>query len=106
MHGLLLACLFSAASISVSAAPSPSAGTRARARGDLVKKSSHAQIPRDWEEIDTPVRSDHTITLQIGLKQANFDTLVNELYEVSDPKSPRYGKHLSKRCVHVPLWVD
>lgn len=95
MHGLLLACLLSAASVSAA----PSVGRR----GDLVKKSSHAQIPRDWEEVDTPVRDDHTITLQIGLKQANFDTLVNELYEVSDPASPRYGKHLSKRYVPFEL---
>jgi tripeptidyl-peptidase I len=66
------------------------------AKRDLVKKHVHAQVPRDWEMLDIPLEDHHTISLQIGLKQANFDGLVKELYEVSDPAHPRYGKHLSQ----------
>ena len=70
--------------------------SRPDAKRDLVKKHAHVEVPRDWEMLDIPIEDHHTISLQIGLKQANFDGLVKELYEVSDPAHPRYGKHLSQ----------
>jgi len=43
-----------------------------------VKDSFH--VPRKWERIgDAP--PDHTIRLNIGLKQSNFDELERHLYE-------------------------
>ncbi|KAF8321188.1 subtilisin-like protein [Clavulina sp. PMI_390] len=44
------------------------------------KKSSLKEVPRGWEQLDEPVREDHTITLNIGLKQLKFAQLVEELY--------------------------
>lgn len=44
---------------------------------------------------------DHTVTLRIGLKQASFDKLEKELYEVSDPSHFRYGQHLSHSDIHA-----
>jgi tripeptidyl-peptidase I len=75
----------------------PLKGSSRVANRDLVKKHAHVQVPRDWEMLDDHLEGHrHTISLQIGLKQANFDGLVKVLYEVSDPAHPRYGKHLSQ----------
>lgn len=68
-------------------------------RRGLVKKSSLNSPPSGWEILDTSPSPNHLITLQIGLKQHNFEGLVEELYKVSDPDHPSYGKHLSKRYV-------
>lgn len=34
--------------------------------------------------------------MKIGLKQSKIDTLIDHLYEISDPAHERYGMHLSK----------
>ncbi|KAF7307417.1 Family S53 protease-like protein [Mycena indigotica] len=56
------------------------------------------------ERRDTPARgfvkvglapSSHELTLRISLKPNNIAGLEKELYAVSDPKSERYGKHLT-----------
>ncbi|KAF3919125.1 Aorsin [Orbilia brochopaga] len=39
---------------------------------------------------------DALLPMRIGLTQRNLDTGHNLLMEISDPKSPKYGKHLSK----------
>lgn len=65
----------------------------------LVKKSSLHVPPSAWDQLEALPSPDHLITLQIGLKQHKFEGLVEELYKVSDPEHPSYGKHLSKRCV-------
>lgn len=70
---------------------------------DFVKKHVHAQVPQGWEMLNVPLEDHHTISLQIGLKQANFDGLVKELYEVSDPAHPNYGKHLSQAWVIIHI---
>lgn len=74
------------------------AGT-AVAAVNLVKKSSLHVPPSGWEQLEDLPSPNHLITLQIGLKQHNFEGLVKELYKVSDPEHSSYGKHLSKRYV-------
>lgn len=81
----------------VSASPlQGSSSAKAKWARDLVKKSTIPHAPRGWEQTDLPVKKDTTIKLNIGLKQQNVQKLINELYAVSDPKSPKYGQHLTK----------
>ncbi|KAF7981545.1 hypothetical protein HWV62_33141 [Athelia sp. TMB] len=49
-------------------------------------ESSLPEAPNGWEKLDMSPPPDHLITLQIGLKQHNFEGLVEELYRVSDPE--------------------
>lgn len=58
-------------------------------------KHSWTEVPQGWvRHSDAP--ADHILEMRIGLKQDRFDTLVDELYQVSDPRHERYGAHLSK----------
>lgn len=68
---------------------------------DFISKSSLREAPNGWDKLDMSPPPDHLITLQIGLKQHNFEGLVEELYRVSDPEHPSYGMHLSKRHVYL-----
>ncbi|TFY83097.1 hypothetical protein EWM64_g908 [Hericium alpestre] len=65
---------------------------------DTVVKHSWPQIPHGWEYHTTP-DPDHTVSLQVGLKQDRVDELISALHEVSDPAHPRYGQHLLKEAV-------
>ncbi|KZT68037.1 tripeptidyl peptidase A [Daedalea quercina L-15889] len=56
--------------------------------------------PRGWTAVQ-PAPPGHTISLRIGLPQANFAELEEHLYAVSDPSSERYGAHLSKEEVEA-----
>ncbi|QDS69534.1 hypothetical protein FKW77_007609 [Venturia effusa] len=56
-------------------------------------KSSH-HVPRDWKRV-APAPADLIINLQIGLRQGKADEVLQTLKEVSDPRHPRYGQHLS-----------
>lgn len=47
--------------------------------------------------------TDQTLSLRIGLTQGNLAGLYDALNEVSDPTSEKYGQHLSKDEVRVPL---
>ncbi|KAI4128849.1 MAG: hypothetical protein LQ347_004015 [Umbilicaria vellea] len=64
-----------------------------RARTAYAVKDSHV-VPSRWRRVG-PAPADHWISLQIGLKQSQFDELERHLYEVSDPSHHRYGQHLS-----------
>jgi tripeptidyl-peptidase-1 len=61
-----------------------------------VTKHAWVQIPQGWEEHTSAPSADQPITLRIALKQSGIEELVSALYEVSDPESERYGRHLSK----------
>ncbi|KAK5015812.1 hypothetical protein LTR60_002699, partial [Cryomyces antarcticus] len=65
----------------------------ARVRSPYAVKDSHF-VPPKWSRVG-PAPADHTINLQIGLKQSQFDELERHLFEVSDPSHPRYGQHLT-----------
>ncbi|KAI5360665.1 Putative peptidase S8/S53 domain, peptidase S53, activation domain-containing protein [Septoria linicola] len=67
-------------------------------RSDYAVHNSHF-VPPGWEKTGIPA-PDHTVNLRIGLKQASFDKLEKELYEVSDPNHSRYGQHLSMSDIH------
>ncbi|KAJ3302537.1 hypothetical protein HDV03_004904 [Kappamyces sp. JEL0829] len=60
-------------------------------------KATHS-APAGWSE-QSAAPLDYTMNLQIGLKQQNMEKLHQELLTVSDPKSPRYGQHLTKAQV-------
>lgn len=68
---------------------------------DFIQKDSLPAPPNGWERLEATPSPDHLVTLQIGLRQHNFEGLVEELYQVSDPEHARYGQHLSKRYVKV-----
>lgn len=69
---------------------------------------------QDWNEIEH-IDKDHiskewtwhescsgseTIALTIAVKQTNTDSIEEKLFEVSDPKSPKYGQHWTYEKVH------
>jgi tripeptidyl-peptidase-1 len=60
---------------------------------DSVQKAALEQ--RGWTVQRTPA-VDEPITLQIGLTLQNEDALIAKLKDVSDPKSPNYGKFLDR----------
>ncbi|KAJ3148460.1 hypothetical protein HDU89_004791 [Geranomyces variabilis] len=61
--------------------------------GSYVVKEAHV-VPSKWTKI-APAPADHILKVDIALRQGNFAELENQLYEVSDPDSPKYGKHLT-----------
>jgi tripeptidyl-peptidase-1 len=91
-------------------------GSPLHLRSPYALKETH-NVPRKWSRVG-PAPSDHTIHLQIGLKQSQFDELERHLYEgkngcaastalpladcsiVSDPAHSRYGQHLTEAEVN------
>ncbi|PAV19635.1 subtilisin [Pyrrhoderma noxium] len=65
---------------------------------DFEVKHAWSDIPQGWV-IHSDAPADHLLEMRIGLKQHKFDSLVDELYQVSDPRHERYGAHLSKEDV-------
>ncbi|KAF8268692.1 subtilisin-like protein [Lactarius quietus] len=55
-------------------------------------------VPGKWDSIGRPPMGT-TIDLRIALKPQNENALLDALYEVSNPKHPRYGAYLSKEQV-------
>ncbi|KAI0646040.1 subtilisin-like protein [Trametes meyenii] len=56
---------------------------------------SRSSIPPSFTSIG-PADPIQSLTLILGLAQNDAHGLVNALYDVSDPASPNYGRHLSK----------
>ncbi|KAH9973541.1 peptidase S8/S53 domain-containing protein [Lactifluus volemus] len=65
---------------------------------DMRVKHAWATAPEKWDCLGHPPAGT-TIDLRIALKSHHENALVNALYEVSDPKHPNYGAHLSKEEV-------
>jgi tripeptidyl-peptidase I len=80
------------------ASPAPFKSVTPDFYGPHATKHAWTEIPPKWKHLG-PAPDSHTIRLRLGLKQSNIDTLVNHLYEVSDPNHVRYGMHLSKEQV-------
>ncbi|KAH9057760.1 subtilisin-like protein [Lactarius vividus] len=57
-------------------------------------------VPNNWESLGHPPNQT-TIDFYIALKSQRENALVDALYQVSDPKSPKYGAHFSKEQVAV-----
>lgn len=85
--------------------------------GPQLTKHSWNSSPPEWTHLGSPP-DNHSIRLRIGLKQSNIDSLIDHLYQVSDPDHTRYGQHLSKEEVenlvkpapesveHVENWLS
>ncbi|KAH8995551.1 subtilisin-like protein [Lactarius hatsudake] len=61
-------------------------------------KHTWSAVPANWETLGCP-SAGTTIDLYIALNPRQESALIDALYEVSDPKHPRYGAHLSKEQV-------
>ena len=55
---------------------------------DFEVKHAWSDIPQGWV-IHSDAPADHLLEMRIGLKQHKFDSLVDELYQVSDPRHER-----------------
>ncbi|CZT43324.1 related to tripeptidyl-peptidase I [Rhynchosporium secalis] len=67
--------------------------TPVQARTSYSVKEKH-WVPRRWMKMGR-APSEKMLSLQIGVKQGNFEELKRHLYEVSDPDHIRHGHHLS-----------
>ncbi|KAH9033610.1 subtilisin-like protein [Lactarius pseudohatsudake] len=65
---------------------------------DIRVKHTWNAVPPNWEALGHPPAGT-TIDLHLALKPHHENALVDALYNVSDPKSPKYGAHLSKEQV-------
>ncbi|KAI9436599.1 subtilisin-like protein [Lactarius indigo] len=63
--------------------------------GDVRTKHAWGDIPEHWETLGHPPAGT-TIDLHIALEPQRKNAVVDTLYEVSFPRSPKYGAHLSK----------
>ncbi|KAF8266373.1 peptidase S8/S53 domain-containing protein [Lactarius quietus] len=61
-------------------------------------KHAWNSVPMNWENLGPPPVGT-TINLHIFLKPHHENALVDALYEVSTPKHPKYGAHLTKEQV-------
>ncbi|KAH8995512.1 subtilisin-like protein, partial [Lactarius hatsudake] len=66
--------------------------------GDARVKHAWSSVPANWETLGCP-SAGTTIDIYIALNPHQEDALIDALYEVSDPRHPRYGAHLSKEQV-------
>ncbi|KAH9011818.1 subtilisin-like protein [Lactarius hengduanensis] len=66
--------------------------------GDVRVKHAWTSVPANWDTLGCP-SAGTTIDLYIALNPRHDNALIDALYEVSDPKHPRYGAHLSKEQV-------
>ncbi|KAH8980599.1 subtilisin-like protein [Lactarius hatsudake] len=65
---------------------------------DVRVKHAWSSVPADWETLGCP-SAGTTFDLYIALNPHQENALIDALYQVSDPKHPRYGAHLSKEQV-------
>ncbi|KAH8982183.1 subtilisin-like protein [Lactarius hatsudake] len=65
---------------------------------DLRVKHTWGAVPPNWDSLGHP-SAGTTIDLHFALKPHHENAVIDALYEVSDPKSPKYGAHLSKEQV-------
>ncbi|KAH9168991.1 subtilisin-like protein [Lactarius sanguifluus] len=66
--------------------------------GDVRVKHAWSSVPANWETLGCP-SAGTAINLHIALNPRHDNALIDALYEVSAPKHPRYGAHLSKEQV-------
>lgn len=82
--------LGTAAAAGVLASPTPN---------DYVVHERRAVLPRSWTE-EKRLDKASILPMRIGLTQSNLDRGHDLLMEISDPRSSRYGQHLSVEEVH------
>ncbi len=65
---------------------------------NMVVRESRSSVPEGF--VESGAAYDSTVLrLRAALVQSNYPGLESELYAVSDPKSARYGQHLTKEQV-------
>ncbi|KAH9031110.1 peptidase S8/S53 domain-containing protein [Lactarius pseudohatsudake] len=62
---------------------------------DVRTKHAWSAVPEHWETLGHPAAGT-TIDLHIALEPQRKNAVVDALYDVSSPKSPKYGAHLSR----------
>ncbi|KAH9015057.1 subtilisin-like protein [Lactarius pseudohatsudake] len=62
---------------------------------DVRTKHAWGAVPEHWETLGHPAAGT-TIDLHIALQPRRKNAVVDALYEVSFPRSPKYGAHLSR----------
>ncbi|KAH8992326.1 subtilisin-like protein [Lactarius hatsudake] len=62
---------------------------------DVRTKHAWSAVPEHWETLGHPAAGT-TIDLHIALEPQRKNAVVDALYEVSFPRSPKYGAHLSR----------
>ncbi|KAF8270543.1 subtilisin-like protein [Lactarius quietus] len=68
-------------------------------RWDKLKvKHSWKAVPDNWESLGLPPAGT-TLNLHVALRSHHENALIEALHEVSSPRHPRYGSHLSKEQV-------
>lgn len=84
-----------------------SARVEVEQHGDGFRAHMQRVRQRGWQVFASNGRNDdksqHYLDLLVAVKQQNVDKLESVLISVSDPKSPTYGKHLSKQEVDTLL---
>ncbi|KAF8266419.1 subtilisin-like protein [Lactarius quietus] len=65
---------------------------------DIRVKHAWNNVPSNWESFGPPL-SNTTIDLHFALQPQYENALIDALYDVSTPGSPKYGAHLSKEQV-------
>ena len=71
---------------------------------DFQVKHAWKEVPSGWDVHSADAPPDHVLDMRIGLKQDNFDRLVEELYQVSDPRHERCAysqllhRHMAEKC--------
>ncbi|KAI9431520.1 subtilisin-like protein [Lactarius indigo] len=63
--------------------------------GDMHIKHAWKAVPIEWESLGAPPVGT-TIDFRIALKPNNEDVVIDALHNVSNPRHPKYGAHLSK----------
>ena len=75
----------------------------ALALSSLAVHEKRDTAPSDFKDLG-PAPLDKVLNLRFALVQNDFSALEDDLYAVSTPGNPRYGKHLSKSEVrNTPL---
>ncbi|KAH8979069.1 subtilisin-like protein [Lactarius akahatsu] len=62
---------------------------------DVRTKHAWSAVPEHWETLGHPAAGT-TIDLHIALEPQRKNAVVDALYDVSSPRSPKYGAHLSR----------
>ncbi|KAI9439772.1 subtilisin-like protein [Lactarius indigo] len=91
MHYHLLSVLFTLTAVILGCLATPR-------WDDLRVKHAWKAVPENWECLGFPPAGT-TINLHVALKPHRENALVEALYEVSSPRHPKYGLHLSKEQV-------
>ncbi|KAI9463951.1 subtilisin-like protein [Lactarius psammicola] len=65
---------------------------------EMRVKHAWNTVPENWEHLENPPAGT-TIDLHLALRSYRENALIDALYEISNPRHSRYGKHLSKEQV-------